>query len=249
MRKTLLYIVLLTLVYCRPKTERKAGICISFDDRSVKEWYAMAELLRKYRSRATFFVTQFDSLDSTDIRMLKELELDGNEIASHGAMHSVSEHYIREHGYREYVDKEIDAGIASMKRNGFNPKSFAYPYGAKYWFTDFILLRKFKILRDVEPMNNEKDLTLIDRIYYTYNGDRTLSSIGIDNNVGITNEMVDRAIQRALAKKEVLMLYGHSPTAQENGYHFDTVLLEHILCEADRNKLQFFTFEDLTKTP
>jgi len=48
-----------------------------------------------------------------------------------------------------------------MKKHGFDPKSFAYPYGAKYWFTDMMLLKKFKILRGVETINNERDLTYI----------------------------------------------------------------------------------------
>ena len=93
--------------------------------------------------------------------MLRQLENEGHEIGSHGALHVLSENYIRENSYDEYIKNEIDANIFAMKKHGFDPKSFAYPYGAKYWFTDMMLLKKFKILRGVETINNERDLTYI----------------------------------------------------------------------------------------
>ena len=51
----------------------------------------MKELLKQYNSHVTFFITQFDSLDSGEIKMLRELEKEGHEIGSHGALHVVSE--------------------------------------------------------------------------------------------------------------------------------------------------------------
>lgn len=207
----------------------------------------MKGLLKRYNSHVTFFVTQFDSLDSNEIRMLKELEKEGHEIGSHGALHVVAEYYIKGKTYNEYIENEIDASIFYMNKNGFAPKAFAYPYGAKYWFTDMILLKKFGIIRGVEPMNIEKDLTLIDDIYYTYNGDKTLSSIGIDKSNGLTKQMIDKAIKRAFNNKEVLMLYGHSPTtgADNGAYNFDPNILEYILNEAQKKNLKFMTYEDL----
>jgi peptidoglycan-N-acetylglucosamine deacetylase len=247
MNKGLVFIFFLTLLSCQQKGVKRSGICISFDDRSIKEWYDMKELLKSYNCRVTFFITQFDSLDSSEIKMLKELEKEGHEIGSHGALHAVSEYYIKEKTYKEYIENEIDASISSLKKNGFIPKSFAYPYGAKYWFTDMILLKKFEILRGVEPINSEKDLSLIDNIYYTYNGDQTLSSIGIDKNNGLTKEMIDKAIKRAFNNKEVLMLYGHSPiTGTDSGaYNFDMYLLKYILNEAQSNNLEFMRYKDL----
>ncbi len=247
MSKGLLLILFLIVISCQQKEIKRPGICISFDDRSIKEWYDMRDLLKKYSSQVTFFVTQFDSLDSSEIIMLKELERDGHEIGSHGALHVVSEFYIKENTYKEYLENEIDASISSMIERGFTPKSFAYPYGAKYWFSDMILLKKFKILRGVEPINNEKNLTLLDNIYYTYNGDKTLSSIGIDKINGLTKEIINKAIKRAFDNKEVLMLHGHSPlTNTENtNYNFDINLLEYILNEAKKNDLEFIRYEDL----
>jgi len=247
MSKGILFILFLAIISCQQKDVKRPGICISFDDRSIKEWYGMRELLKRYNSHVTFFVTQFDSLDSGEIEMLKELEKEGHEIGSHGALHVVSEYYIKEKTYKEYIEHEIDASIFCMKKNGFAPRSFAYPYGAKYWFTDMILLKKFRVIRGVEPINIEKDLTLIDDIYYTYNGDRTLSSAGIDISNGLTKQMIVKAIKRAFNNKEVLMLYGHSPITGTDieAYNFDTNILEYILSEAQKNNLEFMTYEDL----
>lgn len=247
MRKELLLISLLFFISCQQKEIRRPGVCISFDDRSIREWYSMKSLLSKYNAHVTFFVTQFDSLDSIEVSMLKGLEKEGHEIGSHGALHVVSEYYIKDKSYKEYIQNEVNASILTMTERGFVPKSFAYPYGAKYWFTDTILQRKFHILRGVEPMNPERDLTLIDNIYYSFNGDRTLSAIGIDKDSDLTKEMIAKAIKRAFDNKEMLMLYGHSPaTDTDNGqYNFDIDLLEYILSEAKRNDLEFIRYEDL----
>jgi len=247
MHKITFIILVLVTFSCHENEIKHSGICLSFDDRTVKEWYAIKDLLKKYNSHVTFFITQFDSLDSTEIRMLRELENEGHEIGSHGALHVISENYIKENSYEEYIKNEINANSLAMKKNGFFPKSFAYPYGAKYWFTDMLLLKKFKILRGVGTINNKRDLTLIDDIYYSFDGDRTLAAIGIDQGVGLTKEMIKNAIKRASVNHELLMLYGHSPiTKTDDGpYNFNIDLLEFILNEAKENHLKYFKYGEL----
>ena len=244
----IIFILLGLLTFsCQQSEIKHSGICLSFDDRTVKEWYKMKDLLKKYNSHVTFFISQFDSLDSADISMLRQLEHEGHEIGSHGALHVLSENYIKENSYGEYMKNEIDANIFAMKKNGFVAKSFAYPYGAKYWFTDMLLLKKFKIVRGVEAINNERDLTLIDNIYYSFDGDRTLSAVGIDQGAGLTEEMIKKAINRASNNHELLMLHGHSPiTEMDNGpYNFNIDLLEFILNQAKENNLKYLKFSDL----
>ena len=245
-RLTFILLGLLTFS-CQQREIKHPGICLSFDDRTIKEWYKMKDLLKKYNSHVTFFISQFDSLDSSEIKMLRQLENEGHEIGSHGALHVLSENYIKENSYDEYIKNEIDANSSAMKKHGFDPRSFAYPYGAKYWFTDMLLLKKFKILRGVEAINSERDLTLIDNIYYSFDGDRTLSAIGIDQGTGLTKEMIKNAIKRASDNQELLMLYGHSPitTTDNSPYNFNIDLLEFILNEAKENHLKYLKFSDL----
>ena len=53
-RMTFILLGLLTFS-CRENEIKHSGICLSFDDRTVKEWYAIKDLLKKYNSQVTFF--------------------------------------------------------------------------------------------------------------------------------------------------------------------------------------------------
>lgn len=204
----------------------------------------MNSLLERYNAKVTFFVSQFDSLDENEIRLLHELEKKGHEIGSHGAMHVVSEYFIKEKGYTDYLSNEVDQSIASMKKAGFDPVSFAYPYGAKYWFTDYLILKRFKSVRGVSPVNVEKDLTQIDEIYSHYNSNK-FSAIGLDKNMNLSNDLVQKALLRAKQNKEVLFLYGHYPGSGSDGYQFNIHFLEFILKETKEQGLRFYLFKDL----
>jgi len=246
----LLFIIGLVFVSCNKDIEsRYPGICLSFDDRTVDEWFHLRELLNDNNVKVTFFITQPDSLSKTEIDKLKILAVDGHEIGFHGSMHVLSENYIKQNSYSDYLDHEINQGINSMDSLGFNCVSFAYPYGAKYWFTDLLLLQKFKFLRGVSPLNKEKDLTQIEDIYYSFDGDRTLTAIGIDNISGIDENMIDQAMERIINNKEILMLFAHSPTTQEKttGYTFSIDLLTYIIQKANENNINFYRIQDLTK--
>jgi peptidoglycan/xylan/chitin deacetylase (PgdA/CDA1 family) len=240
-------IILTSLFSCNNGKRGQAGLCISFDDRSVEQWFEMRTLLNKYNAKVTFFVTQFDTLTASEIRMLKALQDDGHEIGSHGMLHVSSESYINENSYEAYLKNEIDPAISAMNNAGFHPRSFAYPYGAKYWFTDLLLSKKFKVLRGVTAMNAEKDITRINEIYYAFNNDRTLSAMGIDVNSGLTKKIFRDGIRRALDKNEVLLLYGHFPSdnAVKIPYSFDINFLEFILIEAGKHNLKYYTMREL----
>ena len=81
--KILRYFFLIFFIYsaCSPQpNEQKAGICISFDDRYIAEWKEVIQLLKKHNAKATFFITQFDSLDQGEIALLKEFENNNEKI-------------------------------------------------------------------------------------------------------------------------------------------------------------------------
>jgi len=218
------------------------GIFISFDDRYVDEWFELRPLFKKYQARITFFVTHFDSLTTEQVEKLRILQQDGHEIGLHGAMHVLSEHYIKEHSMSDYLKQEIVAGINAMNKAGFYPTSFAYPYSAKYWGTDRELLNYFYVLRSEVPFKKDQDITSIDEIYYPFEGDRLIYSISLDMASGLSPTAVESGMKRAVSKKEVLMLYGHKPKTS-----FDITFLEEILRLAAKNDLKFFRASDLVK--
>lgn len=104
----LLLAVVVWFSACQSGTKRKAGICISFDDRSIYEWQTFSGLLDRYNAKVTFFVTQFDSLNEQEIEILKDFKRKGHEIGCHGALHVISENYITEHGYAKYLQNEVE---------------------------------------------------------------------------------------------------------------------------------------------
>jgi peptidoglycan-N-acetylglucosamine deacetylase len=174
----------------------------------VDEWFELRKLFNDNNVKATFFISEPATLSKSEIDKLKILEKEGHEIGFHGTMHVLSEYYIQEHSYKDYLEKEIDVGLKQMDSLGFKCVSFAYPYGAKYWFTDFLLLRRFEILRSVSPINKTKKISLIDDIYYSFDGDNTVSAIGIDNNAGVDESMINEGLERTIKRNQVLMLYG-----------------------------------------
>lgn len=85
-RYTLLGLMaLLFLSSCKAKhsTNTKAGIVLSFDDKSIDDWYSLRELFKGNGVRATFFVCNFQDLTDKEVSMLKDLQADGHEIGSH----------------------------------------------------------------------------------------------------------------------------------------------------------------------
>ena len=73
-KKNILYLIFLILFStCESKkTVRQAGLALSFDDRFVKEWTQLRPLLKKYNVKATFYITQPDSLSDEEVLMLHE---------------------------------------------------------------------------------------------------------------------------------------------------------------------------------
>jgi peptidoglycan-N-acetylglucosamine deacetylase len=243
----ILIVCILVLTACQENNNRQAGICLSFDDRTIEEWHSMRSVLNDYNAKVTFFISEFDSLSEAEIGLLDQLAAEGHEIGSHGALHVNAEYYIKEHSYDEYIADEIEPSIASMTQHGYHPRSFAYPYGAKYWFTDYLLKKKFSMLRGVSGFAYESDIAELDEIYYTFNNSRTVSAIGIDRGSGLTEEQIDRGITRALERQEVILFYGHTPSTaeQSTNYQFDMGTLRYILEKAVEKKLKFYRISDL----
>jgi peptidoglycan/xylan/chitin deacetylase (PgdA/CDA1 family) len=223
-----------------------AGVCISFDDRTIQEWYQMRDVLRENNAKATFFITQFDSLSNQELEMLKQLRDDGHEIGSHGAMHVLAEKYIQENSYTKYMQNEVHANTQSMKKAGFDPVSFAYPYGSSYWFTDFIIGQHYKIIRNVYPKPVEK-YDLSDSYYYKWNNQKVIWAVGFDRISNLSESIIDRLMEKAANDQSVLILYGHVPSVSEhnNSYDFDINKLKYILSTAREKKLKFFRVQDL----
>lgn len=162
-------------------------------------------------------------------------------------MHVVSEYYIKEKTYKEYFNNEIFKGLRDMKLKGFNPKSFAYPYGSKYWFTDLILLQFFDFTRNVTPRFGQNDLTKLNIYHEIGQVDKRTSALGIDRNSNVTIQMLDCAMKKAVNDNLVLMLYAHKPVSSDTvlNYEISKEYLYKVVELSKKNNLKFLTFEEL----
>ncbi len=223
----------------------QAAFVISFDDQYVADWYAQRELFSRYNVRATFFITNTDSLTSTEVGMLKTLANDGHEIASHGAKHVNATNYVEENGLDAYIQHEVVSSINTLQELGFAPVTFAYPYGANSRTIDQELLKYFYLLRGDSWKVQGKDINELDKIFYSYDGKRVLNGLGIDYGSGVTIQDIEKAFSRASKQKEAVILYAHAINNNADTYSISPAMLEAIFKAAQKHKLVSQNFKTI----
>ncbi|GAB3640271.1 polysaccharide deacetylase family protein [Spirosoma arcticum] len=246
------------LIACRPITPaHPPGIALSFDDRFINEWYQLRPIFQKYNARATFYITQFDSLTPVEIAQLKTLQQDGHEIGCHGAIHTNSISYVRQNSMSQYLNDEIHPALRSMKRHGFRPTSFAHPGGAHTNAIDHELLKYFVLLRDVALIERTMwgvtlrwNIHLMPSIYYQFDGDPTVDALLFDEGAGLGLSDLRTGMRKAKEDGTALMLFGHKPyqrAVKTGGYGFLTGRLDSILAESRRLELKTYTMSELIR--
>ena len=257
-KKYILYLILLILFFAceSEKTVYQAGLALSFDDRFVKEWTHLRPLLKKYNVKATFYITQPDSLSIEEINMLHELRKDGHEIGCHGAMHVRSIPYIWEKSLEDYMGNEIFHALKTMKKQGFLPKTFAHPGGSQMWYSDRELLKYFTLLRDVSMKNRNvfgyqytRKVEDMDEIYHQHDNTQKVNALLIDVGTNLSMEDMKKGLKRASEEGSVMMIFGHKPlngnTHNANEYGFDIHFLTQILAESAKLRLKYYRMDEL----
>ena len=258
MQKFLYFFILILLISgCeRRKATQQGGIAISFDDRFVKEWYQLRPLLKKYNAKCTFYITQPDSLSDEEVKLLHQLQQEGDEIGCHGAMHVRSMYYIWDFSLDEYMKNEIFSALKTMKKQGFLPKTFAHPGGSQTWYSDRELLKYFTLLRDVSMKNRilwdfnyTHEIENMDEIYYQHDSTQKVNALLIDTSAKLTIEDIKKGLKRASQEGSVMMMFGHKPltktTQKSDEYGFDVQFLEQILAESAKLNLKTYTMQQL----
>jgi peptidoglycan-N-acetylglucosamine deacetylase len=240
------------------KTIYQGGVALSFDDRFVKEWVQLQPILKKYNVKATFYITQPDSLSIEEVNFLHELRKDGHEIGCHGAMHVRSIPYIWENSLDEYMENEIFHCLKTMKKQGFSPTTFAHPGGSQMWYSDRELLKYFSLLRDVSMKTRNiwgydyiRQVENMDEIYYQHDNVQKVNALLIDTGTNLSIEDVQKGLRRAKREGSVMMVFGHKPlnenTQKVGEYGFDIHFLEQILAESAKLDLKFYRMDELVK--
>ena len=218
----------------------RAGVAITFDDNSIENWSAIRNLLNNYTANATFFVSNYGTLDESEKDMLRELQSDGHEIGYHGYAHLDASIYLENHTINEYMSNEIINGITQMQRDGFNPVDFSLPNGHGDDNSSLMnaLQQNFTHIRS----------TARGPIYYQYGSNTSvIYAQGIDD-ITYNQSMNDiyNEISTAKENDEIVIFYCHDPVpGNPLEYQISYSRLQNILVNASQNNMKFYTISEL----
>lgn len=123
------------------------GLALSFDDHDIVGWNQLLPMFDLYGARVTFFISHYTTISDHDRSMLRVLAEAGHAIEYHSTAHLNAETYSAENGVEAYIDDDILPGLAAMRAAGYNPRVFAYPFGARTAATDEAVLQHFPLVR------------------------------------------------------------------------------------------------------
>jgi len=101
-------------------------ILLTFDDCRPTEWAEAIPLLARLEIRATFYVSNQETIGAGGWSELADLKAAGHSIQFHGFRH-VDIRKVQD--WNEYTKAEIFPGVDMMREHGFEVRHFAYPYG------------------------------------------------------------------------------------------------------------------------
>lgn len=217
-------------------------IALTFDDSDVKGWYTHLALLDSLGIKATFYISNYNSLSKEEINKLHQIENRGHEIAFHTTNHANLEKTTRQKGIQYTINVEIKEGLEQMKRDGFNPVNFAYPYGSHNQQLHSNLLPFFKSLRRVSNKNNYRNCLVTKK-----GSNQVFFGCPVDQNSFITDQQIKSLIRNAAEKKLCAFLYAHEIENPAYPYSIPVSRLSMIAATAKQDNVQFITVKELTE--
>ena len=220
------------------------GLCITFDDKSVADWVAVAPMLAKYEARATFYISQFHTFTSKELNQLRVLEAYGHEIGYHTVNHPRLENYLEQFDLKHYIVNEIERGLEMMSKLGFKTESFAYPFNNATQDSIQLLSSYFKTQR-ISSESIEGALT-------EKTGNYLLRGKSIDLHADSTTfrsrtaDDVVAEIKIAAERDKVAVVYAHRVTHElTNQTKITPMGLEYVIHHAKALNLNFYTASEL----
>lgn len=163
------------------------GVALTFDDSgAMGSWKEARRLLASYGAKATFFVDYPDNLSTDNLQVLRDLVADGHEIGCHGYRHHAMDWFTnRNDPVSAFVKHEVSPAITAMRKRGFPPRSFAYPYGSHTKESDLAVAQLFQVVR-----TTRRDASMVPP-----DGRSVVGAIFIDDNhrPGWPEEYLDQA--------------------------------------------------------
>lgn len=221
--------------------DTRGGIALTFDDNYIDNWYTHIDFFDSLGVRATFYISNFNKLSSSQKIKLKKLKNHGHEIAFHSTNHVNFLKFADSAKIDRLLKEEVMHGLSLMNNEGFHPTTFAYPYGQHNDILDKLLLKNFKSVR---ALNGTKDLS------------KSLASIG--NNKLIFGLGIDETSKRDLSKIEGLLdiaqtndkcavLLVHNIERKDITMQIPLWKLKQIINKAKSLSLKFYTISEISK--
>lgn len=226
------------------------GLFLSID-KPADTWYHLRDFLNQHHVKLTFYIEEYQKLHDSSINILKQMQSDGHEIAHHTSTHPHSTHYVMKYGMNQYLKHEIFAMTDSMRQDGFNPVTFAYPFGDCSAELDNNLLQHFNSLRKTIGTYLNKHIADMDQLYFRYGSLKLFFGTGIDVRHHHSLNEVFEALEKAKSSRQTLSLYCHflSTTGQleETNSHIMEDDLKQIILKAKELGLRFYTASEISR--
>ncbi len=248
MLKNILSAVLCVALLTGCKHEVPAGnmptgyIALTFDDSDADGWYKYLPLLDSLGIKATFYISNYSRLTKEQIYKLHKIENKGHEIAFHSSTHPDFVKTSRVKGLDHIINFEIKEGLEKMRRDGFNPVNFAYPYGRHTQQLHGNLLPFFKSLR---VTSNKKNY--LNCLVQKKGRNQILYGCPVDQNSFINDQQIKSLIRNAAEKKLCALLYAHEIERTSYPYHISTKRIRMIATAAKEDNVRFVTVKEITE--
>lgn len=203
--------VLIHLASCqKPSTQilLGPGVIITVD-KNADTWIKYRQFLNENGVKLTFYIEEYHTLDSAQKEHLRIMMKDGHEIAHHSKTHPHSDEYVAKYGMVNFLKDEIFSITKLMQQDGFNPQTFAYPFGDCTTDLDHELIKHFKSVRKIISTYATKRIADMDQVYYRFGNLTFFYACGIDKRYGRTTNEVLEALEVAKSSKSSLSLYTH----------------------------------------
>ncbi len=214
-------------------------IALSFDDTYIDNWYNSLPLLDSLNIRATFYISAYHTLSPAQKDKLRIIESHQNEIAYHTTNHANLELLYNKKGMKYLIDTEITPDLEQMRRDGFRPANFAFPFGRHDDNLDRQLLNYFQSVRAVcNPKTYNK--SLVKRSSESH----VLYAPGIDSREKITDDDIENLVALAKSNRDCVMFYAHSIDNPNSRFHVTTEILQYLASLRQKYDLRFQTVKD-----
>lgn len=186
------------------------AVVLTFDDAYLDNWVKQIHLLDSLGLRATFYLTNYDTLTTKDFELVHALSHHGATIGAHGFKHLNAADFLKTHTLNNYLAQDILPMDSLLAQHDLQVRTFAWPYGAAAPEALPALCNRYDLIRGcLHPALIKKQQ--VEAALYHFNGSRTVEALGLDAQLWDSTAIL-KGLELAVKYKAALFLYGHEIT-------------------------------------